>query len=124
MEEQKQGMPAEAPKAPSGGEKNTGMAIIAYILFFIPLLTGAHKEPFVKYHVKQGLVLFCIGVIIWLFNMMIPWYWWWQFSFLFWILRLLQLGLLVLVVLGIVNASQGKEEPVPLVGQFAKMFKF
>jgi uncharacterized membrane protein len=123
MEEQKQGMPAEAPK-PSGGEKNTGMAIVAYILFFIPLLTGAHKEPFVKYHVKQGLVIFCVGVIIWLLNMMIPWYWWWQFSFLFWILRLLQLGLLVLAILGIMNASQGKEEPVPVVGQFAKLFKF
>ena len=111
-----------APKPPTGGqEKNTGMAIVAYILFFIPLLTDAKKDPFVKYHVKQGLVLFCIGVIIWLIGMMIPWYWWFSF---YWIIRLLQLGLLVLVILGIVNASQGKEEPLPLVGQFAKMFKF
>lgn len=112
--------PTEASK-PAGGEKNTGMAIVAYILFFIPLLTDAKKDPFVKYHVKQGLVIFCIGVIIWLVSMIIPWYWWWSF---FWVVRLLQLGLLVLAILGIVNAANGKEEPVPLIGQFAKMFKF
>jgi uncharacterized membrane protein len=122
MEEQKQEQaPAAAPKPAGGPEKNIGMAIVAYILFFIPLLTGAHKDPFVKYHVKQGLVLFCIGVIIWLIGMMFPWYWWFSF---YWVIKLLQLGLLVLAILGIVNASQGKEEPVPLVGQFAKMFKF
>jgi len=123
MDEQKPQTPAGAPK-PAGGEKNTGMAIIAYILFFIPLLAGAQKDPFVKYHIKQGLVLFCLAVIVWLLNMMIPWYWWWQFSFLFWILRLLQLGLLVLAILGIVNAANGKQEPLPVVGKFADMFKF
>ncbi|HOE15288.1 MAG TPA: hypothetical protein PLH82_01145 [Candidatus Paceibacterota bacterium] len=45
-------------------EKNTGMAILAYILFFIPLLTDSKKDPFVKYHVKQGLVLFIGGILI------------------------------------------------------------
>ncbi len=120
MDEQKPQTPAGAPK-PAGGEKNTGMAIIAYILFFIPLLTGAHKDPFVKYHVKQGLVLFCLAVIIGIIGMMIPWYWWYSF---YWVIRLLQLGLLVLVILGIVNAAGGKQEPVPLVGKFADMFKF
>lgn len=33
-------------------EKNIGMAVVAYILFFIPLLTDAKNDPFVKYHVK------------------------------------------------------------------------
>jgi uncharacterized membrane protein len=119
MEEQMQQTPTKT-KTPSG-EKNTGMAIVAYILFFIPLLIGAHKDPFVKFHVKQGLVLFCIAIIIWIIAAIIPWYWWWN---LFWIVRILQLGLLVLVILGIINASQGKEEPLPIVGQFAKLFKF
>jgi len=40
-------------------EQNKGMAIIAYILFFIPILTGDHKKSrFVMYHTNQGLVLF------------------------------------------------------------------
>ncbi|MBP6855591.1 MAG: hypothetical protein KBC26_01280 [Candidatus Pacebacteria bacterium] len=33
-------------------KKNIAMAIVAYILFFIPLLTDAKNDPFVKYHVK------------------------------------------------------------------------
>ncbi len=120
MDEQKPQTPAGSPK-PAGGEKNTGMAILAYILFFIPLLAGAQKDPFVKFHVKQGLVLFCLWVIIWIIGMLIPWYWWFSF---YWVIRLLQLGLLVLTILGIVNAAGGKQEPVPLVGKFADMFKF
>ena len=48
-----------------GGNKNTMMAVIAYILFFVPLLTGdAKKDSFVKYHTKQGLVLFLLAVLI------------------------------------------------------------
>ena len=48
-----------------GKSKNTTMAIIAYIIFFVPLLTGdAKKDSFVKYHVKQGLVLFLLVVLI------------------------------------------------------------
>ena len=49
--------------SPIGGKKNTTMAVIAYIIFFVPLLTGdAQKDAFVKYHVKQGLVLFLLAV--------------------------------------------------------------
>jgi len=54
---QNPGQPSEPLKTKTE-EKNTGMAIVAYILFFIPLLTDAKKDPFVKYHVKQGLVIF------------------------------------------------------------------
>jgi len=38
-------------------KKNTGMAVVAYFIFFLPLLTEAKKDPFVKYHVRQGLGL-------------------------------------------------------------------
>ncbi len=39
-------------------EKNTAMAAVAYLIFFLPLLTDAKNDQFVKYHVKQGLVFF------------------------------------------------------------------
>ena len=55
MVEEKQ---IQSPKEEKKEEKNAGMAIVAYLLFFIPLLTEARKDPFVRYHVKQGLVLF------------------------------------------------------------------
>jgi uncharacterized membrane protein len=119
MDEQKPQTPVSPPK-PAGGGKNTGMAILAYILFFIPLLAGAQKDPFVKYHVKQGLVLFCLWVIVWFLSVLVPWYW----LSIHWLFSLLDLGIFVLMILGIVNAANGKQEPLPLVGQFANMFKF
>ena len=39
-------------------EQNKMMAILSYIIFFIPLITGDHKKsPFVKFHVNQGTLL-------------------------------------------------------------------
>lgn len=105
--------------SPIGGKKNTAMAVIAYILFFIPLLTGdAKKDAFVKYHVKQGLVLFLLAVLIRMIGWVIPIYFWFTIS---WILNL---GTLVLLILGIINAVNGKQEPLPLIGKFADIFKF
>ena len=98
-----------------GSKKNTGMAVIAYIIFFIPLLTDAKNDPFVKYHVKQGLVLF-IGYIIEIFVGMIP--------FIGWIISpLLGILLLILFIIGIMNAIGGKEKPLPVIGGFAQNFK-
>lgn len=99
-----------------GSQKNTGMAIVAYIIFFIPLLTDAKNDPFVKYHVKQGLVLF-IGWVIEIFIGVIP--------VIGWIIApLLGIFLFILLILGIVNVANGKEKPLPVVGSFAEKFKF
>jgi uncharacterized membrane protein len=97
-------------------KKNTGMAVIAYIIFFIPLLTDAKKDPFVKYHVKQGLVLF-IGYIVEVFVGIIP--------FIGWVITpILGVILFVLFIIGIMNAVAGKEKPLPLIGSYANNFKF
>lgn len=115
-------MEQNTPNAPApvvGGGKNTTMAVIAYILFFVPLLTGdAKKDPFVKYHVKQGLVLFLLAVLIQVVGCIIPFYFWLTISWL------LSLCVLVLLILGIVNAVNGKQEPLPVIGRFADVFKF
>lgn len=109
-----------APDAPTiGGNKNTAMAVIAYILFFVPLLTGdAKKDAFVKYHTKQGLVLFLLAVLVNLIGWLVPFYFWYSISWLF------SLCILVLLVLGIINAVNGKQEPLPVIGKFASIFKF
>jgi uncharacterized membrane protein len=101
-------------------EANKGMAIIAYILFFIPLLTGAHNtSPFVKYHTNQGTVLFLAGLaygvaygilsIILVFIPIIGWL----------LIALLPFAPLVLGVIGIVNAAGGKMKPLPVIGGFS-----
>lgn len=112
-------MPENTPAPSSGPKKNIAMAVIAYIIFFIPLLTGdAKKDPFVKYHTKQGLVLFLLVVLLNVIDWIIPFYFWWTIN---WILSL---GTLVLLIVGISNAVGGKQQPLPIVGKFSDMFKF
>jgi len=96
--------------------KNTGMAIVAYILFFIPLLTDAKNDPFVKYHVKQGLVLFICWIVAGIISSL-PVFGWM-------VSPILSLAALILLIVGIMNAANGKETPLPLIGQFASQFKF
>jgi len=109
--------PTPAPSAPSS-HQNTAMAVIAYILFFVPLLTGdAKKDEFVKFHTKQGLVLFIASLALGIIFGIVPFLW-------FTLNWLLQLGILVLLIIGVVNAVNGKKEPLPIIGQFAHYFKF
>lgn len=102
-------------------ERNTAMAVVAYILFFVPLFSDAKSDHFVKYHVHQGFVLFllfvAIRVLAWLMMSMF-------FTPFYQIISLLNLGWLILLIFGIVNALGGKEKPLPLIGQFASKFKF
>lgn len=92
-------------------QKNTGMAIVAYLIFFVPLLTEAKDDPFVKYHVKQGLVLFLAWIALSIFAMV---------PVIGWVLGpILSLGLLVLMVIGILNAVNGESKELPLIGQYA-----
>ena len=118
MEQNQQGFsgpgPGQGQPSQSSG-KNIGMAIVAYILFFIPLLTDAKNDPFVKYHVKQGLVLFISGFVI----MVVSW-----MPIIRWFAWILNLGIFVLFIIGVINAATGKEKPLPLIGHFADKFNF
>jgi uncharacterized membrane protein len=109
----------EQVHASNSGKKNIGMAVLAYILFFVPLLTGdAKKDSFVKYHTKQGAVLFITAFALNIINWIIPFYFWWTIN------TLLSLGVFVLFIMGIIHASSGKERPLPVIGSFANLFKF
>jgi uncharacterized membrane protein len=113
MEEKTQAPPAQSQPEPK--KKNTGMAVVAYILFFIPLLTESKNDPFVKYHTKQGFVLFLAWLItaIALQMPIIQWFFW-----------ILSIFVLVLFIMGILNAVNGKEKPLPLIGKFGDKFNF
>jgi uncharacterized membrane protein len=98
---------------PTGTGKNTGMAIIAYFLFFVPLLTDAKDDPFVKFHVKQSLLLWILAVVNSIL-VRIP-----IIGLVFWILGI---GIFILWILGVINAANGSMTPVPLVGQYAEEY--
>jgi len=105
--------PAENTATASDVEQNKTMAIIAYLLFFVPLLTGDHeKSPFVKFHTNQGLVLFLAAVvgttaasilIIVLIGLVL--------------LPLVCLACLALCIIGIINAVNGQMKPLPIIGK-------
>ena len=126
---------ARKPAAPRTSSRdannNKGMAIVAYLLFFIPLLTGDYKKShFVKFHTNQGTVLFLTAAalgIVWsiIWGIAIrgiyrggyysySWGAWGFASLLSWLVWLL---LLAFWVIGIINAAGGKMKPLPLIGK-------
>ncbi len=90
-------------------EKNKVFAILAYIIFFIPLL-AAKDSKFAMYHANQGLVLFLGAVILNFVGSFIPFIGW------FLIIPFGNLFILVLAILGIVNAANGTLKPLPIIG--------
>jgi len=104
----------ESPRGKKG-QANI-MAIISYIGFLclIPILTK-EKDEFVKFHSKQGLVLFAGEVITWIVISIVP---------VLWFLgNLLGLCWLVLSIVGIMNVVRNKKKEIPFLGKFAGKFK-
>lgn len=92
-------------------EKNKVMGILAYILFFVPLL-AARDSRFAMYHANQGLILFIVALGVNIVGGVIP---------VIGALLIIPLGNLcvfVLMILGIINAANGKQAPLPLIGNF------
>ncbi|MBP9836357.1 MAG: hypothetical protein KBC78_00795 [Candidatus Pacebacteria bacterium] len=97
--------------------ETTIMASLSYVgpLVLIPFLTKK-EDPFIMFHVKQGLVLFGLEIVIMFITMM-------SFGLLAPITGLINIGLLVLSIIGILNALKMKEVKVPVTGAWAEKIK-
>lgn len=119
VEEQKnetQGTPVPlvvpAPQADKADvEKNKAMAVLAYFIFFVPIL-AARDSKFAMYHANQGLLLVLAAAAVNLVGGVVPILGW------FIILPLGNLFCLVLFIMGLVNSSKGEMKPLPLIGGF------
>ncbi len=119
-----------APAAGSGAkaENATTCAALSYILigiiwYFVD--EKLKKNAFVKFHVKQGLVLLIAGIA-------------WQIAWgivgsillvvsMFVLAPIVSLGFyvpLVWAIIGIIKAVNGKQAELPVIGSYAKIFKF
>lgn len=108
----------EAPKQAEIPQDNTVlMSVLAYIgiLVLVPYFT-AKENPVVKFHIRQGLVLLVIEGVVFIGGEIM-----WSFI-LNPIFALINIGALVLSIIGIVNVLNKKQVELPLVGQFAKHF--
>lgn len=120
MDEQTTQQPAQpAAPAPQGNqsdaEKNKAMAIIGYIipiLFFIPLVTDAKNSAFAKFHANQQLNLLLAAIAVNIVGTVIPVLGW------FIILPLGSIALIVIAIMGIINAAKGSMKKLPLIGGF------
>ncbi|MBY0309686.1 hypothetical protein K2Q16_00885 [Patescibacteria group bacterium] len=94
------------------------MNILAYmsILVLIPLFM-AKDNPKVKFHIKQGLVLFIGYVIIYVVGNMS---YGMTFGLLAPVISIVNIALLVLSIIGIINVIKREEKELPLVGSLAK----
>lgn len=97
------------------GNNSTVMAILAYIgpLVLVPFLMNKENE-FVKFHTKQGLVLFGLEIIIMIISRMS----------IVWILSpVLNLATLILSIIGVVYVAQGQKKALPVIGSLANNIK-
>ena len=127
MEENTSQTPINQPKK---ADDKKIMGILSYISFLclIPLFTKK-DDDFVYFHAKQGLVLFGLEVIVYviyrilvaiLIGSIIGWG---LLSILTLIVNLLNIGLLVLSIIGIINVVQNQKKELPVIGKLADKIK-
>lgn len=86
-------------------------ALMAYIPFlcFVPLLR-MRNDPYVYFHARQGLVLFFVEIVAFIFSF--P-----HLSQLFW--SAIIIGCIGAAVAGVMFAMQGKMHKIPIIGDIA-----
>lgn len=101
---------------------NRTMAIVAYItligwlISYFSYRNSDDKSPFVRYHLTQslGVMIFSIvlSIVIGILASILP-----ALSTIFYIVSLVPF---VLMLLGIITASNNAERPIPLIGKFVE----
>lgn len=95
------------------------LAVLGYILpilFFLPLvLDGSKNNAFARFHANQQLLLLIAGVGVYAIHNVL-------FIMLmaggYFLIMLLNLAILVLAIMGVINAVQGHMKELPVIGQF------
>jgi uncharacterized membrane protein len=101
----------------SDAQQNKGIAMLSYIIFFLPLLSQAKKSAFAMYHANQGLLVLLFALAVNIIGSIIPILGW------FIILPIGNIMTLVFIIIGIINASKGLMKPLPLIGTFSTILK-
>lgn len=100
----------EVKHSGSDVDKNKTMAILSYFIFFLPLIT-AKDSKFAKFHANQSLILLIISIAANVIGSLIP-----VVGGI--IATVVGLGVLVLWIMGIINASNGEMKELPVIGTY------
>ena len=108
--------PSDGSGAGSGGvDDHKVMAIVGYIvtfLFFIPLLSEAKHNAFAKHHANQQLNL----LLLWVVGQVASG----ALAFVIigiFLLPLVVIAGVILMIMGIINATQGNMKSLPVIGK-------
>ena len=89
------------------------MAVVSYItvigLLIAFLVNNSKNNAFTSYHIGQSVRVYLLGIANYVLAFLLP-------ASLGFITTLIGIGVLVLAILGIVNAINGKAVPLPLIG--------
>lgn len=107
---------------PADIQQNKVMAVLSYIgiLVLVPIL-GAKDSKFARYHANQGLLLLIasaaynialriVNVILYAIS--------WRLAFIGTILSAVSIAFFVLMIIGIVNAANGRAKELPVIGKY------
>lgn len=103
---------SKAKSAQEDIESLKGVSAIAYlgILFLVPMLMYP-KSKFCMFHANQGLILLVVAAVGYFILTVIP--------VIGWALTpLWSLFVVILVIMGIVNAVNGRMKPLPIIGGY------
>lgn len=90
------------------------ITIVGWIIAIVSYNGSQDKSSLARFHLRQSLGLFLTVVAIYIAIMMFAMF----IGILATILSLLNLGVLVLWVIGLISAVNGEEKPVPVLGDF------
>ena len=87
-------------------ERNKDVAAMSYLWILSVVVLYARKDsPFIQYHARQGMWLFLLSIPVWLIPK---------------IGQYLEFFVLALMIIGFLNAAQGRQHDLPVIGQLAK----
>jgi uncharacterized membrane protein len=106
-------------------QEDKTVAVLAYVTFIGFLIAmsmhGNKKTRLGTYHLRQGLALLIVAVGIWIVMTILA-----VIPFVVFLMLALTpivwLGILALMIIGMINASNGQEKPLPLVGAIAEKY--
>lgn len=107
---------------PADISANKVFAVLSYIgiLVLVPLI-GAPNSKFARFHANQGLVLLICELACQVLLKVLSWVLFGPARILYFAvcfaIGVLNLVFLVLAILGIINAAQGKAKDLPIIGQ-------
>lgn len=90
------------------------ITIVGWIIAIVSYNGSIDKSALARFHLRQSLGLFLTFVAIYVSTLFFAIF----IGFFATVLSLLNLGVLVLWVIGLISAVNGEEKPVPLLGEF------